>query len=163
MLERAVQEVQGEPVEKRLPVGLNLGVDIKLPQSYLPDPGDRLVLYKRLAQSRDAAELDQLRAETEDRYGHLPQAAANLFAMAHLRLVAGDAGVKGVDLAESHVQIRFHERPPIDPSRLVELLARESGSLTPSGMLLLPAPPRGVDRIESVRGLLNRMLGRRVA
>jgi transcription-repair coupling factor (superfamily II helicase) len=163
MLERAVQEVKGEPLETRLPVSLNLGVDIKVPQSYLPDPGDRLVLYKRLAQTRDAAELDQLRAETEDRYGHLPQAAGNLFAMAHLRLVASNAGVKSVDLAESQLQIRFHERPPIDPSLLVELLARESGSLTPSGMLLLPAPPRGVDRIQAVRDLLIRMLGRQVA
>jgi len=158
MLERAVSEMKGEKIVNARPANLNLGVDIKIPQTYLPEPGDRLVLYKRLAQARDTTDVDRLEAETEDRFGHLPQAAHNLFAMGRLRLAAEIGGVKSVDLAERHLQVRFHHRPPIEPLRLVQILEGEQGTLTPAGIVLLPAPPHGADRIESVHLLLNRIL-----
>jgi transcription-repair coupling factor (superfamily II helicase) len=140
-------------------VTLSLGIDIKVPQHYLAESSERLVLYKRLAQARVADEVDRLQAETEDRFGHPPKPVVNLFSMAQLRLIAEEAGVRSVDLAENSLQIRFHERPFVEPARLVELVGREGGSLTPSGMLILPAPPRDVDRVEAVRGVLREMLG----
>jgi transcription-repair coupling factor (superfamily II helicase) len=163
ILERAVQELKGEPVQDRRPASLHLGVDIKIPQSYLPDSADRLALYKRLAQAADAPAIERLRTETEDRFGHLPQAARNLFEMAELRLVAEESGVKSVNVAEDKLQIRFHEQPPIEPVRIVEMLSRERGVFTPSGMLQLSAPARGTDRIESVAHVLRRILGRTAA
>ena len=163
MLERAVQELQGEPVKEWQPPTLHLGVDIKVPESYLPDPGIRLALYKRLAQARTAAEVERQQAETEDRFGHLPPAARNLFAMGGLRLLAERAGVQSITVADDQLQIRFHQQPPIEPRLVVEMLARERGSLTPSGMMRLPAPPHGADRIQSVTVLLQQMLGRTAA
>jgi transcription-repair coupling factor (superfamily II helicase) len=163
MLEQAVHEVRGEPVVEREAVALHLGIDIKLPESYMADTGDRLVLYKRLAGAHDEAEVDRLQAEAEDRFGHLPPAGRNLFDLARLRLVAEHAGVRSVDVAEARLQIRFHERPGVDPQRVLEVVARERGTLTPSGMLLLPAPPRAADRIETVRTLLERLTGRTAA
>ena len=153
-IERAVQELKGEALPERAPVSLHLGVDIKIAESYLPEAADRLVVYKRLAQARTAEAVDRLQAETEDRYGHLPTSARSLFTMGRLRLIAEEAGVKSIDLVEDRVQIRFHERPPIEPQNVLELVARERGTLTPSGMVSLPAPPRGADRIESVVALL---------
>jgi transcription-repair coupling factor (superfamily II helicase) len=155
LLERAVGELKGEPAVERRPPSLHLGVDIKIPLSYLPDTGDRLVLYKRLAQAVHATDVDQLQAETEDRFGHLPPPAQNLFSMARLRLLAESIGVKSVDVVGEKLQIRFHEGPPVDTARVLDLVTRERGSLTPSGMLLLPAPPRGADRITFAAQLLQ--------
>jgi transcription-repair coupling factor (superfamily II helicase) len=163
MLERAVHELKGDAVEEREPPSLHLGVDIKIPESYLAESGDRLALYKRLAQAREAGEIERLEADTEDRFGHLPPAARNLFEMARLRLVAAELGVQSVNLAEDELQIRFRERAAVEPARLVEVLARERGSLSPSGMLLVPAPPRGTDRIGAVMTLLHRVAGRNAA
>jgi transcription-repair coupling factor (superfamily II helicase) len=159
LLEQAVQELKGEPVEERRPVGLHLGVDIKIPENYLPESEDRLAVYKRLAQTATPSDVDLLQAETEDLYGHLPRAARNLFDIGRLRLVAVEAGVKSVDLVEDRLQIRFYEQSSVEPSRVIELVAREGGSLTPSGMLALPAPPRGADRLKAVSGVLERVLG----
>jgi transcription-repair coupling factor (superfamily II helicase) len=159
MLEREIQTLKGEEVVERRPVALNLGIDIKVPQNYLAESSERLVLYKRLAQARDADEVDRLQAETEDRFGHPPRAVVNLFALGHLRLIAEEAGVRSVDLAESSLQMRFHERPFVEPARLVELVGREGGSLTPSGMLILPAPSREVDRVSAIRSVLQEMIG----
>jgi transcription-repair coupling factor (superfamily II helicase) len=163
MLERVSQELRGEPVIERAPAALHLGIDIKVPETYLPDAGDRLALYKRIAGARDEADVERLQAETEDRYGHLPPPGVNLFEMARLRLIAEHARVKSVDVADARLQIRFHDQPPIEPAAIVAMLARERGTLTPSGMMLLPAPERASDRIRAVREILQRVLGRPAA
>jgi transcription-repair coupling factor (superfamily II helicase) len=159
ILERAVGELKGEPVPERRPPSLHLGVDVKIPQSYLPDSGDRLALYKRLAQATRTTDVDRLQAETEDRFGHLPRAALNLFEMVRLRVLAEEIAVRSVDVVEDKLHIRFHESPPIQPARVVEILSSERGTLTPSGTLLLPAPQRGAERIECAVNLLRRMIG----
>jgi transcription-repair coupling factor (superfamily II helicase) len=163
MLERAVQELKGEPVEERQPAGLHLGIDIKIPESYIGEAGERLALYKRLALAATEADVDRLQSETEDRYGHLAAAGLHLFDMARLRLVAERAGVKSVDVAEGKLQIRFHEESPVEPARIVDMVAREKGSMTPSGMLLLPAPPKVADRITTVHTILTHLLGKTAA
>jgi hypothetical protein len=42
---------------------------------------------------------------------------------------------------------------------MLALIEAERGSLSPSGQVTLPAPPRGGDRIGAVGNLLRRMLG----
>jgi len=125
----------------------------------MPEVGDRLALYKRLSIARDEQDVDRLQRETEDRSGHLPPAGANLFDLARVRIFAEAAGVKSVDVANAQLQIRFAVTSPVDPSRLVEILARERGSLTPSGLVLLPAPEKASDRIRAVRDVLERAMG----
>jgi len=159
MLEHAVQELKGEPVADVHPVSLHLGVDIKIPETYLPDTADRLTTYKRLAQGRSAEEIDRLQADTEDRFGHLPPSARNLFDLGRLRLSAEAAGVKSVDVVDDALQIRFHDRPPVVPARIIQIVTRERGTLKPSGMLVVPAPPRGSDRIAAVATLLQQLIG----
>jgi transcription-repair coupling factor (superfamily II helicase) len=155
MLEHAVSQLKGEPIEERPPVSLHLAVDIKLPESYMHDVGDRLALYKRLSVARDAAHVDRLQTETEDRWGHLPLPGRNLFDLARLRLAAERAGVKSVDIVDTKLQVRFDEKAAVDPRRLIELVARRRGAMTPSGMVTLPAPDNRGDRIRAVREILE--------
>jgi transcription-repair coupling factor (superfamily II helicase) len=155
MLEQAVSQLKGEPIEERPPVSLHLAVDIKLPESYMPDVGDRLALYKRLSVAKDATHVDRLQNETEDRWGHLPPSGRNLFDLARLRLAAERAGVKSVDIVDTKLQVRFDEKAAIDPRRLVELVARRRGAMTPSGMVTLPAPDNRGERISTVREILE--------
>ena len=85
------------------------------------------------------------------------------YARATTNRIAEQAGVKSIDLADDRLQIRFHDRPSIEPERVLELVSSENGSLTPSGMLSLPAPARGEDRIQAVTGVLRRILGQSAA
>ena len=130
------------------------------------DEDEVVVFVTPMSDTLDEAEIHRFAAETMPKYmrpahvriiPELPQTATNLFAMGRVRLVAEACGVKSVDLAEHNLQVRFHDQPPIETMRLVSLVAEEGGSLTPSGMLLVPAPPRGVDRIHAVSELLSKM------
>ncbi|HEX6853032.1 MAG TPA: transcription-repair coupling factor [Candidatus Polarisedimenticolaceae bacterium] len=157
MLERAVSELRGEAAPERAPATLHLGIDIKIPESFIPDVGDRLALYKRLSAARAEADVDTLQADTEDRRGHLPAAGKHLFDLARLRLVADRLGVRSVDLVEGRFQIRFHDAAQLDPARLVDLLARERGTWTSSGMMIVPAPSGAGERIRAAREMLERL------
>jgi transcription-repair coupling factor (superfamily II helicase) len=157
MMEREVREMQGEPVEDRPPVNLHLGVDIKVPESYMAEAGNRLALYKRLAGAAEGEDVRRIRSETEDRYGQMPQACGNLFDLAELRIAAGGAGVTRVDVTEGRLQIRFDPQAPVEPSRMVEVVRNRKGSLTPTGMLILPAPARASARIRAVMEILEEM------
>ena len=155
MLEQAVASLKGETVPEQKPASLHLAIDIKLPESYMPEVGDRLALYKRLSVAKEPAQVDQLQTETEDRWGHLPLPGRNLFDLSRLRLAAERAGVKSVDLADGRLQVRFLETAAIDPRRLIAFVARRHGTMTPSGMVALPAPEKPNDRIAAVREVLD--------
>src|SRR6185436_493584 len=71
LLEEAVREYEGEaPAPEN--ATFNLGIDIRLPDAYVPEPNLRLAVYKRIASAQSPEELDEVRAEIEDRYGKLP-------------------------------------------------------------------------------------------
>ncbi|HEX6572269.1 MAG TPA: transcription-repair coupling factor, partial [Steroidobacteraceae bacterium] len=87
LLERAVKAMQAGKdldLEKPLHHGpeIDLHVPALLPEAYLPDVHARLVLYKRIASVQSVPELDDLQAETVDRFGPLPDPAKNLFRIA---------------------------------------------------------------------------------
>lgn len=157
MLERAVAEQSGSPVVERPPATFHLGIDIKVPETFMPEVGDRLALYKRLSAAREIADVDRLQADAEDRFGHLPPAGSNLFALSRLRIVAEAAGVKSVDVVEDRLQIRFQETASVDPTRVVRIIEARRGAITPSGMLVLPAPEKASERIEAIRSLIERI------
>ena len=155
LLERAVGELRGEPVEERTPVSLHLGVEVKIPEGFMPEVGDRLALYKRLSVTQDPADVDRIQAETEDRWGHLGPAGRNLFDMTRLRVACERAGIKSVDVVGDVLQLRFTEEARPDPQRVIGLVGRRGGSMTPSGMVSVPAPARPGERIGAVHAILE--------
>jgi len=155
MLEEAVREYQGEAPAPEAAT-FNLGVDIRLPDAYIPEPNLRLALYKRIASAAGDEELAEIRAEIEDRYGTLPAPGENLFAVAGLKIEAGRLGVKSVEFGEGRLAFRFQDRPVVSPDRVISFLGRQgSATLTPTGILKVPAPAAAPARIEAARVVLK--------
>ncbi|MFQ5876748.1 MAG: transcription-repair coupling factor [Acidobacteriota bacterium] len=158
MLGRAVREMKGEPPPPEVRAQINLGVDIRIPDESIPDFGDRLVLYKKIASAAGDDEIRQIRERIRDLYGDLPRQAEHLLGLASLRLLADRLGIRSIDFRSGRVEIRFAEGPPIDPGRLVSLAARGADvRLTPGGVLrakLDGGAPGDGGRIEAIRDLL---------
>ena len=49
MLEQTVEELKGAPAKIEVRTSLNLGLDIKIPDPYIPDENQRLRMYKRIS------------------------------------------------------------------------------------------------------------------
>jgi transcription-repair coupling factor (superfamily II helicase) len=69
LLEETVQELKGEEVAPQIHAMLNLGLEIRIPSSYIADETQRLRAYKRIADIADEAGEKVLVSELTDRYG----------------------------------------------------------------------------------------------
>jgi transcription-repair coupling factor (superfamily II helicase) len=105
----------------------------------------RLVLYKRLASAPDETDLERIRDEILDRYGPLPEEAANLLAVIRLKILARRLGVPTLDCVKGQLVVATDERSRVDPERLVNLLTQAGAGVhvTPDHRILAPAPGGG--------------------
>ena len=101
-----------QPLEQA--VQINLPLAAFLPESYVPDGKLRLQLYRRLAGLTTEKEIDDLRAELEDRFGTLPEEADNLCFQLRLKLDAVRAGAKAITTEEEQVMIRADSLEDLD-------------------------------------------------
>ena len=93
MLEEAVSRLKGEGREERPQVIVNLGISLRIDDSYIPEEGQRLRMYKRIAGSVSLPELAEVRAELTDRYGNPPETVLHLLAAAEIRLTCERLGI----------------------------------------------------------------------
>ena len=157
MLERTIEEMKGGETLPEVQATLNLKIPIKIPTPYIPDETQRLRTYKHISTLRSDAEVAEMRAELEDRYGVLPEEVEHLMEYARLRLAADRCVVKLIERQKEGVIIQFHEKTPIQPKRLVEVISREPGiSLTPDGHLKYR--PQGFSALEILQELRSLLL-----
>jgi len=100
MVHEAVQELKGEPVKEPAEVKLDLPLDAHLDEAYVPKEELRLEAYRRLAEVTADAEVDDIRAEWEDRYGPVPPEAEKLLDVARLRAEAHRLGIREINVTK---------------------------------------------------------------
>ncbi len=127
MLEQAVKALREgrEPSLDQLladHTDIELRLPTLLPDDYIPDVNMRLSIYKRIASTADADELEDLRIELVDRFGLLPKPAQNLLHVAGLRQQATPLGIKRIEVSERAGYIDFAEQTRVSPTYLVGLL-----------------------------------------
>ena len=159
LLERTVQELKGETVLPEVRTNLNLKVDVRLPEEYIPDANQRLSLYKWISSAHDRDELDRIRDEMHDRYGKMPPQGDNLFALADLRLLGEKLRVSSIDYASERVSVKFSTDSPVSPDRLIGIVSGcRGGNLSPDGTVRIPVGPDPLERVATARSLLKALL-----
>jgi transcription-repair coupling factor (superfamily II helicase) len=127
LLEQAVRELKGEDVEDDARAVVNLRVDLKIDDAYVPDMNQRLTIYRKVAEARTDAELDHILTELRDRYGPIPEAVEHLEQYGRIRIMADTLGVESIDREGQAVIIKF--RPDTQGKRLnVDRLLRVVGA-----------------------------------
>jgi transcription-repair coupling factor (superfamily II helicase) len=161
MLEAAVKELKGEGGEERPSTQLNLGIALRIDESYVAEENQRLRLYKKIAGAESEKAVAELRAEMEDRYGALPDSTVYLLEAAALRLECERMGIAQIDRKRTELQIRFTEKAAIDPQHLMRLVARNAkrgAQFTPQGMLKFPLTATRPDEVLlEIRDLLDKL------
>jgi len=150
MLEAAVKEMKGESSEERPATQLNLGIALRIDESYVPEENQRLRLYKKIAGATSEAALAEVRAEMDDRYGAPPDATVFLLEAALVRLECERMGIAQVDRRRGELQIRFMENAAVDPAHLMRLVARNAkrgAQFTPQGLLKYPLAATRPDEV----------------
>jgi transcription-repair coupling factor (superfamily II helicase) len=116
LLEEAVAGLKGGPSEIRTEPRLLTDWTAYLPDDYVPDEHEKLDLYRRLADTRDLAGLDDLVLEMMDRFGQLPPPAVGLVELRRLRLLGADTGVESMRVFHDVVEMIL--RRPLKPHEI---------------------------------------------
>jgi transcription-repair coupling factor (superfamily II helicase) len=101
MVNEVVAELKGEEAREPAEIKLDLPLDASLPKSYVPKEELRLEAYRRLAVVTTEAEVADIRAEWEDRYGPVPEKAAALLDVARLRAESARLDLREVNVVRT--------------------------------------------------------------
>ena len=86
-------------------IRIDLPVDAHIPESYINSERLRLEVYRKLAASKDNADLQNTVEEMEDRYGPVPEPVQRLLAVARLRHQARRAGVADITVQGTRIKV----------------------------------------------------------
>jgi transcription-repair coupling factor (superfamily II helicase) len=128
LLEETVRELKGEDLEDDLRATVNLGVDLKIDEGYIPDMNQRLMVYRKVAATRTETELEATLDEIADRYGPPTASVLNLAEYGRIRIMADRLGIETIDREGRLAVIRFRPNTKMDPLRLGEGGARVARS-----------------------------------
>src|ERR1700678_34085 len=149
MLEEAVRKMKGEEDKPaHANTVINLGISVRIDSDYISEENQRLRMYKRIAGSQTQAELAEVRAELQDRYGTPPESVLNLLAAGEIRLHCQQLGIAQIDRKRTQIEqgvgthktktfvemlhIKFADRsadptaPTVDPGTLMKLVSRNT-------------------------------------
>jgi transcription-repair coupling factor (superfamily II helicase) len=127
MLEQAIESMRaGKTPNPDAPLQhgpeINLRLPALIPEDYLPDVHNRLILYKRISNAGHDDQLHELQVEMIDRFGLLPEPVKSLFRITALKLRANALGIAKVDAGDRGGRIEFNPDTRVDPFKLVTLV-----------------------------------------
>jgi transcription-repair coupling factor (superfamily II helicase) len=163
LLERAVRALKSGKIPdfdlvSEHDADVELHIPALIPDDYLADVHTRLTLYKRIASARNADGLRELQVEMIDRFGLLPDAVKNLFAVAGIKLGATVIGIRKLELGEKGGRILFQPQPNIDPVSVIKLIQAQPKVYSLDGQDKLRIKlelPGGAERLGAAQGLLR--------
>ncbi|WP_016914085.1 transcription-repair coupling factor [Vreelandella stevensii] len=171
MLDRAVKAIRAGKTPN-IDAPFNTGVEISLnlpaliPDDYLHDVQQRLVMYKRIANTQSDGELKELQVELIDRFGLLPQPLKNLIRQTRLRQRAEQLGIARIEAGESRGRVLFDGSTQVDPLTLVTLIQtspqhyRLDGSDTLRFEFTMETAEQRFEKVETLLNTLNQKVAK---
>jgi transcription-repair coupling factor (superfamily II helicase) len=127
LLEQAVQEIKGEAPPPRIDPEIRLKLEALIPEDYVPDPQQRMNLYKRLSRASQGSEIDEIEEEIFDLYGKVPQEVSQLIQIMRVRLAMKEVRILKLDYSGQDLVVAFDPATPVNPAALVAWAQQERG------------------------------------
>jgi transcription-repair coupling factor (superfamily II helicase) len=90
-------------------VRVDIGIDARIPDSYIEDLAQRLSIYQRLARIQSEAEIEDIDEEIRDRFGPMPTHVKLLMKSTRMRVMAEAAGVELVAAKETRATLSLKQ------------------------------------------------------
>ena len=165
MLDRAVSDLKaGKIPELSAPMYQGPEIDLRIsaiiPEDYIADIHNRLIMYKRISNAKDMQQLHDLQIELIDRFGLLPQPVKHLLLITELKLKAQNMGILKISAGAQQGKLEFNEQPNIDPGALISLIqvhAKRYQMEGPQRLRFTLDSTNPEERIFEISSLLNKL------
>jgi transcription-repair coupling factor (superfamily II helicase) len=122
ILEEAVAELKGQPIKREFDPEITVDVPAFLPDDYVPDTGQRLDFYRRLAQATDEDDVRATLAELADRYGELPDEARLLGEVMIDKTLVRALGAIGYELGATRMVLALGTDTRLQPAKVLKMV-----------------------------------------
>jgi transcription-repair coupling factor (superfamily II helicase) len=122
LLEEAIRELKGEELAERVEPEIKLRIPAFIPEDYVREPNQRLIIYKRLTQATSEEDVAEIMGELVDRFGKLPLAALYLVEVMKLRVALKAMLVKEIEFDGKRLVLSFHQKTPVPPDTIIGLI-----------------------------------------
>ncbi len=162
MLEEAVAELQGTPLQSERDPELNVDLAGYIPDAYVPETGQRLALYKRLSAAADEAEVREILEEIVDCYGPLPEEVGILGELMVIKSQARRLRALSLELNPVRLVLALSDDTPLDPAKIMQLIQKPSSPyrLSPDMRLIRQfSKPEKEQPVIAAKATLMELLG----
>lgn len=111
LLESAVRSLQKMPAKLALHVDIDLPIEAFLPNDYIPEPRQKIDLYRRLTRVESYEQLAELREEILDRFGPMPSSVSRLLVLSERRLDAAVWQIESVFMDDAFLVLKSSHGP----------------------------------------------------
>ena len=131
MLREEVARLKGEKVEEESEIRVSVPLPAYLPSEYVPDSEERMDIYRRMSRLESAAQVKEMSDELRDRFGLLPEPAANMLKIVELKVRAGPAGIAKAEIDRSlALKVSFSSNRPPNKKQIAGIVDLFPGRLT---------------------------------
>ena len=141
-------------------IAIDIGIACIIPQTYLDDVHERLVLYKRIASSKNEDELKDLQIEMIDRFGLLPEPTQNLFASTSLKFSCEKIGIDKIIIFDDRAEITLGVNHTIEAIKIINLIQKEAQTYQLKGqntLIYKKSMTEDSSRVSSIENLLKKL------
>jgi transcription-repair coupling factor (superfamily II helicase) len=153
MVTEAVGELTGAVPDEPTEVQIDVPVTANLPRDYIARDDVRMEAYRRLAAVTDEADVDDIRAEWEDRYGPPPPAALALLDVARLRAACLRLGIRAVSVQKGRARLDGWQLRKSQEVRLQRLIAH--AQILPDAIIVPVQPTAEISITQALLRLLD--------
>ena len=108
---------------------INLGLNVLIPEQFIPNLNTRLYFYRKLAYLSNIGELKEIKNEMLERFGSIPDEVFHLFKITELRVLCKDLSIEKFDLGARGLTIKFRNNKFEKSDELVALISRKKYDL----------------------------------
>ena len=97
-----------------------------IPESYISDINQRLVMYKKIANSTSKGDLDDIILELTNRFGLVPEELHNLIDITKMKLKYSKIGVRKINIARGNLRIIIEDGKYFNNEKLISFIKKNN-------------------------------------
>jgi len=126
ILKEAVLHLKGEDIEieEELDPEISINMSAYIPEDYIPDISERLVLYQRLSSLVSADDCRDIEEEMRDRFGNFSAEVQNLIELMKLKAVLKSLGVVKLELKSDRILLSLLARAKLNGEKVAAAMLK---------------------------------------
>jgi len=130
MLDEAVAALSRESRDEAPEVYLELEYSGFIPDAYIPDPMEKMEVYKKVAGVSTSEEFDRVYREIEDRFGPVPDEMQSVLALAEIRIICRRLFITSIKEEKGTLRVEFSKLSKVSVDRIVRMVREGAGKVS---------------------------------